>query len=90
MRKRFKKKPVEIEAVQYTGDNVDEVRDFVGGASQVFQVDDARIGVDTLKGAIHANRGCWIIKGANGEFSLCESDRFAATYELVGALMVGR
>lgn len=80
MIKQFRKKPVVIEALQFTGDNIDEVFDFVrekvGATNQI-------VVINTLEGIMIANVGDWIIKGVNGEFYPCKPDIFEKTYEAV-------
>jgi len=85
MVQKFRKKPVVIEAVQFT-DNVDEVEQFVGkelkgnmnGSGSVQE-----LLIETLEGGMHALTGDWIIKGVNGEFYPCKPDIFEKTYEMV-------
>jgi len=77
---RYRKLPVEIEAVQFTG-NFDEIERFVGGDAE-FR--NGELVVATLEGPLRASPGDWIIKGRQGEFCSCKPDIFAATYEEVG------
>ena len=83
----YRKKPVEVEAVQYLGDNTVEVADFMAGRSPRFKSDgngNLWMEIDTPEGgAIQANRGDWIVKNVMGEFYPCNSDLFEATYEEV-------
>lgn len=74
---RFRKRPVEIEAVRFTG-NFDEVERFVGGDAE-FR--NGELVVATLEGPLRASPGDWIIKGVEGEFYPCKPDIFAKTYE---------
>jgi hypothetical protein len=76
---KFRKKPVVVEAVQWGGDNYDEVGDFMG-LTATCQVDDDFL-IPTLEGDMRASPGDWIIKGVAGEFYPCKPDIFAATYE---------
>lgn len=78
---KFRKKPVVIEAVQWTGDNVDEVLEFVGGELPV--VRDEKIFISTLEGVMRGDIGDWIIRGVKGELYPCKPDVFEATYEAV-------
>lgn len=78
MIKRFKKKPVVIEAVQYTG-NFDEIMGFCG-QNQVNVIDE-NLYINTLEGDMKAEYLDWIIKGVNGEFYPCKPDIFQKTYE---------
>jgi hypothetical protein len=79
---RFRKKPVEIEAVQWTGKNADEIRRFMDTDHLHFS-DYERIEIDTLEGRVYAAVGDWIIKGVKGEFYPCKPDIFEMTYEEV-------
>ncbi|MFQ5921191.1 MAG: hypothetical protein ACE5JV_04150 [Nitrososphaerales archaeon] len=78
---RFRKKPVEIEAVQFTGENHFEIEAFMEAASH--RRVDEKVAIDTLEGTMVALPGDWIIKGVKGEFYPCKSDIFEATYEPV-------
>lgn len=77
---KFIKKPVVIEAVQWTGKNVDEISAF---ASEKASVQGNTILIYTLEGTMKADVGDWIIKGVNGEFYPCKPDIFEKTYEPV-------
>lgn len=81
----FQKKPVVIEAIQYTGMNVDEIKSFVkndcamnyAGQLQIFTLEDGQNGE-----AKHiADKNDWIIKGVEGEFYPCKPSIFDKTYE---------
>jgi hypothetical protein len=76
---KYRKKPVVIEAIRFTG-NFDEIEKFVGGDAE-FR--DGKLVVATLEGAMRAELGDWIIKGIADEFYPCKPDIFAATYEEV-------
>lgn len=81
----YRKRPVEIEAVQWTGDNAAEVRAFVRGCATVFDgtVDPPAFYIHTLEGTMHAAVGDWIIRGVAGELYPCKPEIFAATYDAV-------
>ncbi len=76
----FRKKPIEVEARQYTrnGLEAEKVAEWCGGQ----QTNDGII-VYTLEGEHLGQYGDWIIKGVAGEFYPCKSDIFRATYDLV-------
>lgn len=86
---RFRKKPMEIEAVQWTGDNKEEIDKFVGvELAYASNEDGSDIRLDmlmipTLESAHEASKGDWIIKGIKGEFYPCKPDIFEETYERV-------
>jgi hypothetical protein len=76
---KFRKKPVVIEATQFTGDNGDAIAAFMG--CQHPFIENGGLMIGTLEGVHRANPGDWIIKGVKGEFYPCKPDIFAATYE---------
>ena len=76
MIKKFMKRPMVIEAVQFTG-NFDEIEEFVGGDAE-FR--GGELVVATLEGPLHATNGDWIIKGIKGEFYPCKPDIFLESY----------
>jgi hypothetical protein len=81
---KFKKKPVEIEAVHYqTEGDLNLVRLLVGTSRPLHRLGDGRLGIETLEGTMEANLGDWIIKGVKGECYPCKPDIFALTYEAV-------
>lgn len=81
---QFRKKPVVIEAVRFTGTNDDEVLRFVGGLKNATP-SVAGMRIPTLEGTMVAYPGDWIIRGVVGEYYPCRPDIFAATYEPVPA-----
>lgn len=78
---RYRKKPVEIEAVQFNGTNHVEVAEFLAGSD--FEPGIHGIVINTLEGSMSAAPGDWVIKGVKGEFYPCKPDIFEATYEEV-------
>ena len=79
---KYRKKPIIIEAVQWTGDNLEELRDFVPEEFRYNKVSEP-MGIRTLEGVMTVSVGDWIIKGIQGEFYPCKPDIFEATYEAV-------
>lgn len=80
--KKFRKKPVVIEAIQWNGSNMYEVIEFTDGSDNFGFVDD-KVSIETLEGVMTASLGDWIIKGVHGEFYPCKPDIFEKTYEPV-------
>ena len=76
---RWRKKPVVIEAVQFTPQTYPEVFRFAREAIVGASVDHLEL--KTLEGSLTASPGDWIIKGVKGEFYPCKPDIFEATYE---------
>lgn len=79
---KFIKKPIAVEAVQWTGSNVDEIMNFMEDNPPVFDYWD-RITIQTLEGEMKAPIGSWIIRGTKGEYYPCRGDVFEETYEPV-------
>lgn len=90
----YRKKPVVIEAIQWNGINLSEIKEFVGGSLE-YTIHDAawQVGkgapvvdmkIKTLEGDHTASVGDYIIKGVQGEFYPCKPDIFEQTYEKVG------
>lgn len=79
----YRKKPVVIEAVKYTGkNNVNDVLNFIGERRLAY-LDGETLNIETLEGVMKADVGDYIIKGIKGEFYPCKPDIFEATYEKV-------
>ena len=87
---KFRKKPVVIDAVQWTGDLscLKELQPFDRTVEIVSDFIDAGppgLAIQTLEGEMVANPGDWIIKGVAGEICPCKAEIFAETYEAVEA-----
>ena len=80
MSKKYRKKPVVIEAIQWTSDNLSEIDKFTQG--KVKNHESVLI-IPTLEGEMYASLSDYIIKGVNGEFYPCNPNIFAKTYEEV-------
>lgn len=85
MIKKYRKKPVVIEAVQYTGDNMKEIMTFAANSAREIEEDflGEHITIKTLEGDMKAEKNDYIIKGVKGEFYPCKPDIFKQTYEEV-------
>jgi len=79
----YRKKPVVIDAVQWTGHNFDELEEFTEGDFYQKEVDigTSHATVKTLEGEHIALCGDFIIKGVAGEHYPCKPDIFEQTYE---------
>ena len=78
MIKKYRKKPVVIEAIQWVGNNLSEIDNFIGRT--VYNKETTLV-IHTLEGDMEASIGDYIIKGVNGEFYPCKPDIFDKTYE---------
>jgi hypothetical protein len=92
---KFRKKPVEITAVQWTGDNADEMREFAGSNFDVLGPEDrancddpdatAQV-LDKLHSTwVLLQTGDYVICGLKGELYPCRTDVFHASYDEVAS-----
>lgn len=82
----YRTKPCEIFAIQWTGDNPQEIREFCGKDKvSVVKYMDGHVvcTIDTLEGIMRADVGDYIIKGMLGEFYPCNPEAFKKKYELI-------
>ena len=84
----YRKIPVVIEAVEWTGKNVNEILEFTKSKDNLFfrEIPGSfmtRMFIRTLEGDMQAHIGDFIIKGIKGEFYPCKPDIFHLTYEKV-------
>ena len=97
--KRYMKKPVVIEAVQWDGTSggADTVIDWISGNEGCARYycapgectgteEGHRVAIETLEGTMYADAGDFIIRGVQGEFYPCKPEIFEKTYEAVGQL----
>jgi len=81
---KYRKKPIEIEAVEFNGWNFGIINDWITGKAELYPACyKKKMIIHTLEGNMTANVGDYIIKGVNGEFYPCKRDIFEKTYELV-------
>lgn len=95
MIKTFRKKPVEVQAIQFTGkaEQLPDIVKFVGCSDKVTPSmhNSGKLGVPskhtliikTLEGNMTAEVGDYIIKGVKGECYPCKPDIFELTYDEV-------
>lgn len=90
MVQKYRKKPVEVEAVRWGIPGAPSrpcpIEGWIadgGGQAKYGHEDGEGIYVETLEGVMKASPGDYIIKGVNGEFYPCKPDIFAKTYEPV-------
>ena len=88
---RFKKKPVVIDAFQWTGgpnqteDPIWAIEAIRNGSMRIVNPGTSRVAlmIETLEGPIRASQDDWIIRGIKGELYPCKPDIFEITYERV-------
>lgn len=91
MIKRYVKRPIEVEAVQWRGDNKAEIIEFAGSVFHALDEDERTADLDAtalVRDHLHNSwifvyTGDWILKGIKGEFYPCNSEVFENTYDEV-------
>lgn len=89
---KYRKRPVVIEAMQFTdAASFAAIWDWACPSNDTLQSpihctndnenDPGSLVIDTLEGRMIANPGDWIIKGVAGEFYPCKPDIFEKSYE---------
>lgn len=93
MVQKFRKKPQIIEAVQWTGDNFEQIKEFVGDKvsyftwtrEREFYINEEVLSVKLPNGDfVHVNMNNWIVRESHRDFYVLNNDSFTANYELMG------
>jgi hypothetical protein len=84
MTRLYIKKPVTVEAWQWTGQRRDKWPNFMSG-SIISEIKEGRkvafLSIVTLEGRMEASRGDWIVCGVEGELYPVKPSIFLKTYE---------
>ena len=82
---KFRKRPVEVEAMEYDGSAASQraIVAWTNGVAVQMGGVPHNLVIRTLEGNHLASPGDWIIRGVAGEFYPCKPDIFARTYEAV-------
>ena len=87
MVKRYRKLPVVIQAIQFTGENIHGIMSWIEDSTDkhnchtlAFDPDENAFFVLTLEGRMRLSEGDYLICGIKGEFYPCKPDIFEATY----------
>jgi hypothetical protein len=85
MMHKYTKKPIVIEAVQWTGDNQKEIFDFCSMSyfNTTLETGELSLMIQTLEGPMSASVGDYVIKGIKNEFYACKPDVFMLSYDKV-------
>ena len=87
--RRYRKKPVVIEAIRWVWSNWSDICDFVPVPDVLYVPDEEEykqeptLKIRTLEGEMDVPYGHYIIKGVKGEYHACDPEIFAQTYEEV-------
>ena len=78
--KKYRKKPIVIEAVEWKGNNFEDLID-LDEKQIIVSNPDGTLTIPTLEGNHLCKKGDFIIKGIKGELYPCKPDIFEQTYE---------
>lgn len=81
----YVKKPIKVNAIQYTEDNLSDILDFMDehDVSRNIKVFGENVYITTLEGQMCTRCGDYIIIGVAGEPYPCKPDIFEMTYDEV-------
>ena len=80
---KIRKKPIVLDAIQWTGDNYDEVKAFYPDCYKTDASSCLTFIIPTLEGDLHVSKGDIIVKGVEGEFYPIKHAIFLKTYDIV-------
>lgn len=83
---KARKKPVTVDAIEFTGWNWTDCHQFMSDEPLMFPQDAGYqevLYIDTLEGKMEASVGDYIIRGVSNEYYPCKPDIFHMTYDIV-------
>lgn len=88
---KYRNKIVEVDAIQWTGENIQEIKDFTNGKAKIYEyvqynehgTNPNLLQVSTIEGGEIAKIGDYIIKGVKGELYLRNQNIFNLMYEAI-------
>jgi len=85
---RYRKRPVEVDAVRYDGNNVEGVfawaRSLDVDEDAMYHTSSSGLVIHTLEGSMRADAGDWVVCGTAGEFYPVKPSIFEQVYEPAG------
>ena len=78
---KYRKKPLCIDAIEWTGTNIDDLDQFMD--HKAYSIIDDQLYIETIEGTLQASKGDYVIRGIKGEYYPCKPDIFLETYEPV-------
>lgn len=83
---KYRKKPAQIEAIQFMGNNFIEIYNFTNGKAKQIAIEARPYGraycvIEARKGPIVAIKSNYIVKDTNGDFYIYDWEKFEQIYE---------
>ena len=83
---RYRQRPLEIDAIQWNGSNVEEIAEFTSGDKNVAHDPSSHsLYVTNVNGQSRCMAGDWVIR-EEGSYYACKNSLFQKTYEVVDVL----
>jgi hypothetical protein len=81
--KQYVKKPIPVSALQWTGENLEEIKAFCtdSNGKEKFFTNHCDLWIHTIEGQLMAKINDYIIKGIIGEFYPCDESIFLKSYD---------
>jgi hypothetical protein len=84
---RYRAKPVVVDAVMWSGGNLDEICKLLDGCAAVARrpevMDNGTLLIHMRSGFITAHEGSYVVKSAGNAIASCDADSFRATYNML-------
>lgn len=81
---KVRKKPLVVNAIQWTGKNGHEILAFCKGFAKITGGKDTKfLYIDTLEGRMFADVGVYIVKGIKNEYYPVAESVFLETYDII-------
>lgn len=87
---RFRRRLSEVEAMQWDGNNFDELQSFVGENVQLtYNIEAETIFIGAGRGLQYVKPDDWIVKGGFGDIIAMQDAVFRSNYELMNEPAIG-
>ncbi|HEX8321623.1 hypothetical protein [Longimicrobium sp.] len=82
--RRAMKKPVEIQSVKATTDNLREIVEWIEGNNHAAVLGEGQLIIQTLEGPFTVRPGDYVMRGIRGEFYRCDAEIYSESYDDLG------
>lgn len=84
---KYRKRPLEVDAIRWTGENVAAIGHFTDGHRNVgYDPSSHSLFVVTSAGQVRCAAGDWLVRSASGEYYPCKDAIFEQDYEAADVL----
>lgn len=85
--RRVEARPVQVEAVLVTTENLEQVADWINGNGHAARLGEGQLIIQTFEGPFVVRPGDRVLRGIRGEFTRCDPDLYADSYTDLGPLL---